>query len=55
MRWSSGPVSVVGAEGETTYSFPKKRTGGTLAVGFLNSILKRFLRTLVGGQQLWVY
>ena len=32
--------------------FPKKGTGGTLTVAFINSILKRFLRTLVGGQGL---
>ena len=52
MRWSSGPVSVVEAERDTTYVFPKTGTGGTLAVGFLNSILKRLLRTVVRGQGL---
>ena len=52
MRWSSGPVSVVGAERDTTYVFPEQGTGGTLAVVFMKSILKRFLRTLVGGQGL---
>ena len=52
MRWSSGPVSVVEAERDTTYVFPEKGTGGTLNVAFTKSILKRFLRTLVGGQGL---
>ena len=52
VRWSSGPFSVVEAERDTTYVFPKKGTGGTLAVAFMNSILKRFLRTRVGGQGL---
>ena len=51
-RWSSGPVSVVEAERDTMYVFPKKGTGGTLTVVFMKSILKRFLRTLVGGQGL---
>ena len=32
--------------------FLKKGTGGTLVVAFMNSILQRFLRTLVGGQGL---
>ena len=48
MRWSSGPVSVVEAESDTTYVLPEKRTGGTLAVAFKKSILKRFMRTLPG-------
>ena len=52
MRWSSGPVSVVEAKRDRTYGFPKRGTGGTLAVAFMNSILKCFLRTLVGGQGL---
>ena len=52
VRLSSGLVSVVEAQRDTTYAFPKKRTGGTLTVAFMNSILKRFLRTLVGGQGL---
>ena len=52
LRWSSGPVSVVEAERDTTHVFPKKGTGGTLTIAFMNSILKRFLRTLVGGQGL---
>ena len=52
VRWSSSPVSVVEAERDTTYLFPKKGTGGTLTAAFMNSILKRFLRTLVGGQGL---
>ena len=52
MRRSSTPVSVVEAERDTTYMFPKKETGGTLAVAFMNFILKPFVRTLVGGQGL---
>ena len=52
VRWSSGPVLVVEAERDTTYVFPKKGTGGTLPVTLMNSISKRFLRTLVGGQGL---
>ena len=52
VRWSSGPLSVVEAERDTTYLFPEKGTGGTLTVVFMKSILKRFLRTLVGGQGL---
>ena len=52
VRWSSGPFSVVEAERDTTYVFPEKGTGGTLTVVFMKSILKRFLRTLVGGQGL---
>ena len=52
VRWSSGPVSVVEAERDTTYVFPKKGTGSTLTVAFTKSILKCFLRTLVGGQGL---
>ena len=52
LRWSSGSVSVVGAQRDTTYAFHKKGTGGTLTVACMNSILKRFLRTLVGGQAL---
>ena len=52
MRWSSGPVNVVEAERHTTYVFPKKGTGGMLTVVFMESILKRFLHTLVGGQGL---
>ena len=56
-----GQVSVVEEERDTTYVFPKKGTRGTLAVAsmlcllsiaLMNSILKRFLRTLVGGQRL---
>ena len=35
MRWSSGPVSVVEAERDTTYVFPEKGTGGTLTVVFM--------------------
>ena len=50
--WSSGPVNVVEAERDTTYVFPQQGIGGTLTVAFLISILKRFLRTLVGGQGL---
>ena len=50
MQWSSGPFSVVEVERDTTYVFPKKGTGGTLTVAFMNSIPKRFLRTLVGGK-----
>ena len=50
MRWSSGPVNVVDAERDTTYVFPKEGTGGTLTVAFMNCIVKRFLRTLVGAQ-----
>ena len=42
MRWSSGLVSVVEAERDTTYAFPKKGTGGMLSVAFMKSILKRF-------------
>ena len=52
VQWSSGPVSVVEAERDRTYVFPKKGTGATLTVAFMKSILKRFLRTLVGGQGL---
>ena len=52
VRWSSGPVSVVEAERDTTYVFPEKGTGGTLTVVLMKSLLKRFLRTLVGGQGL---
>ena len=52
VRWSSGPVSVVEAESDTTYVFPEKETGGTLTVVFMKYILKRFLRTLVGGRGL---
>ena len=52
VRWPSGPVSVLEAERDTTYVFPKKGTGGTLTVVFMNSILKRFLRTLLGAQGL---
>ena len=52
VRWSSGPVSVVEAERDTTYVFPEKGTGGTLTIVFKKSILNRFLRTLVGGQGL---
>ena len=47
-----GPISVVEAERDTTHVFPKNGTGGMLTVAFMNSILKRFLRTLVGGQGL---
>ena len=43
---------MVEAERDTTYVFPEKGTGGTLTVVFMKSILKRFLRTLVGGQGL---
>ena len=50
MRWSSGPISVVEAERDTTYVFPRKGTGGTQTFVFMKSILKRFLCTLVGGQ-----
>ena len=50
MRWSSGPLSVVEAERDTTYVFPKKGSGGTLTVAFMNYILKRFVCTLVCGQ-----
>ena len=32
--------------------FPEKGTGGTLTIVFMKSILKRFLRTLVGAQGL---
>ena len=46
----SGPISVVEAERDTTYAFPKNGTVVTLTVAFMNSIPKRFLRTLVGGQ-----
>ena len=52
MRWSSGPVSVVEAVRDTRYVFPEKGTAGTLTVAFMKSILKPFLRTLVGGQGL---
>ena len=52
VRWSSGPISVVEANSDTTYVFPKKGTGGTLAIAFMNSTLKPFLRSLVGGQGL---
>ena len=52
MRWSSSPVSVVEAERDTTYVLPEKVTMGTLTVAFMQSILKRFMRTLVGGQGL---
>ena len=52
VRWSSGPVSVVEAERDTTYVFPEKGTGGTLMVVFMRSLLKRFLRTLVGEEGL---
>ena len=52
MRWCFGPVSVVEAERDTTHVFPKKGTGRTLTVAFMKSILKRFLRTLVGAQGL---
>ena len=52
VRWSSGPVSVVEAQRDATYVFPEKGTAGTLIVVFMKSILKRFLRTLVGGQGL---
>ena len=50
VRWSSGPASVVEGKRDTTYVFPEKGTGGTPTVVFMKSILKRFLRTLVGGQ-----
>ena len=46
VRWSSDPVSVVEAKRHTTYVFPKKGIGDTLTIAFMNSILKRFLRTL---------
>ena len=52
MRWCSGPVSVIEADRDTTYVFPEKGTGGSLTVAFMKSILKRFLRTVVGGQGL---
>ena len=52
VRWSLGPVNVVEAERDATYVFPKKGTGGVLAVAVIKSILKRFLRTLVSGQGL---
>ena len=52
MRWFSGPVSVVETERDTTYVFPKKGPGGTLIVAFMKSIVKCFLRTVVGGQGL---
>ena len=52
MQWASGPVTVVEAKRDTTYVFPKKGTRGTLIIAFMNCILKRFLRTLVGGQRL---
>ena len=52
MRWSSGPVSVVEAKRDTTHMFVEKGTRGTLTVAFMKSILKRFLRTLIGGQGL---
>ena len=52
MRCSSGPVNVLEAERDTTYVCPEKGTGGTLTVVFMKCILKRFLRTLVGGQGL---
>ena len=52
MRWYLAPVSVVEAKRDTTYVFPKRRTGGTLTVAFMNCILQCFLRTLVGGQRL---
>ena len=52
MRWSSGPVSLVEAEKDTTYVFPEKGTGGTLTVVFMKSILKHFVCTVVGGQGL---
>ena len=46
--WSSGLVSVVVAERDTTYAFPKKGTGGTLPVVFVSYIVKFFVRTAVG-------
>ena len=52
LRRSSVPVSVVEAERDTAYAFPKKGTGDTLTVAFMDSILKRFLHTPVGGQGL---
>ena len=52
VRWSSGPVSVIGAARDTTYVLPKKQTGNVPTVAFVNSILERFLRNLVGGQGL---
>ena len=52
VRWPLSPASVVEAERDTTYVFPEKGTGGTLTVAFMQSILTRFLRTLVGGQGL---
>ena len=52
MRWSLGTVSVVEAKRDPTYAFPKKGIWGTLIIGFMNSILKRLLRTLVGGKGL---
>ena len=52
VRWSSGPVSVVEAERDTTYVFPEKGTGGALTVLFMKSMLNLHLRTLAGGQGL---
>ena len=52
MRRSSGPINVIEPDRDTTYVFPKKGTGSMLSVVFMNSILKRFVRTLVGGQGL---
>ena len=52
VRWSSGPVSVIGAARDTTYVLPKKQAGNVPTVAFVNSILERFLRNLVGGQGL---
>ena len=45
-----GRVTVVEAARDTTYAFPKKRTGNLLTVAFMNSLLKHFLGTLVGRQ-----
>ena len=50
MRWSPGESVLFEARRNTTYVFPENGTGGTLIVAFIQSLLKRFLRTLVGGQ-----
>ena len=52
VRWSSDPTSVVEAERDTKYVPPEKGSGCTLTVVFMKSILKCFMRTVVGGQGL---
>ena len=51
VRWSLGPVNVVEAKSDTTYTFFEKGTWCALSVAFMKSIPKCFLRTLLGGHR----